>query len=137
MLSLRDRLAAHRANPTCASCHQLMDSLGFALEGFDAVGRRRDIDELGNPIDASGILPDGTAFSGLEELRTALLASEMFRMVLAEKLLVYAIGRGVEYYDLPAVRAIVREAGENENRFSSYILGVVQSAPFQMRRTAQ
>lgn len=134
MLSLRDRLAAHRANPTCASCHTLMDSLGFALEGFDAVGRARRIDELGDAIDASGILPDGSSFDGLEELRAALLSSELFPHVLAEKLLVYATGRGVEPYDMPAVRAIVREAAADEHRFSAYILGVVNSTPFQMRR---
>ncbi|MDX1562718.1 MAG: DUF1588 domain-containing protein, partial [Gammaproteobacteria bacterium] len=136
MLSLRDRLAQHRANPNCASCHQLMDSLGFALESFDAVGRWREIDELGNEIDASGVLPDGTEFEGLDELRQALLSSELFRIALAEKLLVYALGRGVEHYDMPAVRAIVRDAAANDHRFSSYILGVVRSTPFQMRRTA-
>ncbi|HUF74183.1 MAG TPA: DUF1592 domain-containing protein [Gammaproteobacteria bacterium] len=136
MLSLRDRLAAHRANPTCASCHTLMDSLGFALEGFDAVGRSRVIDELGDTVDASGILPDGSSFEGLEEFRSSLLGSELFPRVLAEKLLVYAIGRGVEHYDMPAVRAIVREAAATDHRFSAYILGVVNSTPFQMRRAA-
>jgi hypothetical protein len=136
MLSLRDRLEAHRANPTCASCHQLMDSLGFALEGFDAVGRARQIDELGDPIDASGILPSGAGFHGLTEFRAALMASDLFERVLAEKLLVYATGRGLESYDMPAVRTIVRDAASNDNRFSAFILGVVNSAPFQMRRTA-
>src|SRR5690606_2323461 len=131
-----DRLAAHRANPTCASCHTLMDSLGFALEGFDAVGRSRTIDELGDSVDVSGILPDGSRFEGLDAFRSALLASELFPSVLAEKLLVYAVGRGVEHYDMPAVRAIVRKAANDEHRFSAYILGVVESAPFQMRRTA-
>jgi hypothetical protein len=136
MLSLRDRLAAHRANPSCASCHSLMDSLGFALEGFDAVGRSRAIDELGDRVDVSGILPDGSSFEGLDEFRSALLASDLFPGVLAEKLLVYAIGRGVEHYDMPAVRAIVRDAAAGEHRFSAYILGVVNSTPFQMRRAA-
>jgi hypothetical protein len=136
MLSLRDRLAAHRANPSCASCHTLMDSLGFALEGFDAVGRARAIDELGDDVDASGVLPDGSTFEGLEEFRAALLSSELFPMVLAEKLLVYALGRGVEHYDMPAVRAIAAGAAANGHRFSAYILGVVESTPFQMRRTA-
>jgi hypothetical protein len=136
MLSLRDRLAAHRGNPACASCHALMDSLGFALEGFDAVGRSRAIDELGDSVDVSGILPDGSSFEGLDEFRNALLASDLFPGVLAEKLLVYAIGRGVEHYDMPAVRAIVREAAAGEHRFSAYILGVVNSTPFQMRRAA-
>ncbi len=137
MLSLRGRLAAHRANPACASCHNLIDPLGFALEGFDAVGRHRTIDELGEAIDTTGTLPDGTSFDGLEEFRRALQSSELFRLALTEKLLVYAIGRGVEHYDMPSVRAIVREAAANENRFSEFILGVVNSTPFQMRRTAQ
>lgn len=137
MLSLRERLAAHRANPTCASCHTLMDSLGFALEGFDAVGRSRRIDELGDTVDVTGILPDGASFEGLEEFRAALLASDRFPTVLAEKLLVYAIGRGLEFYDMPAVRKIVHDAADNEHRFSAYILGVVNSAPFQMRKADQ
>jgi Protein of unknown function (DUF1592)/Protein of unknown function (DUF1588)/Protein of unknown function (DUF1587)/Protein of unknown function (DUF1585)/Protein of unknown function (DUF1595) len=134
MLSLRERLAVHRENPTCASCHVLMDSVGFALEGFDATGRWRTIDELGAPIDASGTLPDGSRFQGLDEFRSALLSSEQFRLVLAEKLMVYALGRGIEHYDMPTVRAIVRNAGREEHRFSQFILGVVNSAPFQMRR---
>ena len=136
MLSLRERLAAHRANPSCASCHTVMDSVGFAFEGFDAVGRARTIDELGLPVDASGILPDGSAFHGLEEFRAALLASDLFRTVLAEKLLVYALGRGLEHYDMPAVRAIVRHAASEEQRFSQFILGVVTSTPFRMRSAA-
>jgi hypothetical protein len=136
MLSLRKRLAAHRANPTCASCHTLMDSLGFALEGFDAVGRARQIDEIGDRVDASGILPDGSTFNGLDEFRAALVSSELFRLMLAEKLLVYATGRGAEYYDMPAVRKIVRDAAADGHRLADYILGVVNSAPFQLRRTA-
>jgi hypothetical protein len=136
VLSLRERLTAHRANPTCASCHVAMDSLGFALEGFDAVGRWRAIDELGDPIDASGVLPDGSAFEGFDEFRAVLKSSELFRLALAEKLMTYALGRGVEYYDMPAVRTIVRDAADEDNRFSQYILGVVNSTPFQMRRTA-
>jgi hypothetical protein len=136
MLSLRERLEAHRANPSCASCHALMDSLGFALEGFDATGRWREIDELGDPIDASGLLPSGGTFQGLEEFRAALLQSELFRTVLAEKLLTYALGRGVEPYDMPAVREIVRSAADEDHHFSKFILGVVNSTPFRMRRTA-
>jgi hypothetical protein len=135
VLSLRERLTAHRANPTCASCHLAMDSLGFALEGFDAVGRWRAIDELGDPIDASGILPDGSTFRSFDEFRATLKSSELFRLVLAEKLMTYALGRGVEHYDMPAVRAIVRDAAGEDNRFSQFILGVVNSTPFQMRRT--
>ena len=136
MLSLRERLEVHRGNPSCASCHALMDSVGFALEGFDATGRSRAIDELGLPVDASGVLPDGSSFDGLDELRSALLASEQFRIVLAEKLMVYALGRGLEHYDMPAVRTIVRDAADDEHRFSRFILGVVNSAPFRMRRAA-
>jgi hypothetical protein len=136
LLSLRERLAVHRANPTCASCHALMDSVGFALEGFDATGRWRTLDELGNPVDASGVLPDGSRFDGLAEFRAALLASEQFRTVLAEKLMVYALGRGIEHYDMPAVRAVVRDAAAKDNRFSQFILGVVSSTPFRMRRAA-
>ncbi len=137
MLSLRERLAAHRANPTCASCHKLMDSLGFALEGFDAVGRARRIDEIGDAIDASGILPDGSSFDGLEEFRASLLSSDQFPQLLTEKLLVYAIGRGLEYYDMPVVRSIVRQAADEEHRFSAYILGVVNSPAFRMRRSSE
>jgi hypothetical protein len=136
VLSLRERLTAHRANPTCASCHMAMDSLGFALEGFDAVGRWRAIDELGDPIDASGVLPDGSTFRSFDEFRETLKSSELFRLVLAEKLMTYALGRGVEPYDMPAVRAIVRDAADDDNRFSQFILGVVNSTPFRMRRTA-
>jgi hypothetical protein len=136
MLSLRERLAVHRGNPSCASCHTLMDSVGFALEGFDATGRWRTIDELGDPVDASGVLPDGSTFQGLDEFRSALLDSEQFRIVLAEKLMVYALGRGLEPYDMPAVRAIVRDAAADGHRFSQFILGVVNSTPFKMRRAA-
>jgi hypothetical protein len=136
VLSLRERLTAHRENPTCASCHLPMDSLGFALEGFDATGRWRAIDELGSPIDASGTLPDGRTFQSFDEFRSTLLHSELFRLVLAEKLLTYALGRGLEPHDMPAVRAIVRGAARDEHRFSQFILGVVNSTPFRMRRTA-
>ena len=136
MLSLRDRLEAHRANPSCASCHTVMDSVGFALEGFDATGRARTLDELGLPVDASGVLPDGSSFEGIDEFRAALLSSEQFRIVLAEKLMVYALGRGLEPYDMPAVRTIVRDAADEEHRFSQFILGVVNSTPFTMRRAA-
>ena len=136
MLSLRERLEAHRENPSCASCHALMDSVGFALEGFDATGRWRTHRRAWRPVDASGILPDGSRFQGLDEFRSALLSSPQFRLVLAEKLMVYALGRGIEHYDMPAVRAIVRDAAAEEHRFSQFILGVVNSAPFQMRRTA-
>jgi len=113
-----------------------MDSIGFALEGFDAVGRYRTFDEVGDPVDATGTLPDGRKFEGMDQFRAALMSSDLFRITLAEKLMVYALGRGIDAHDMPAVRAIVRDAGAKENRFSQYILGVVNSPPFQMRRTS-
>ena len=135
-LSVRKRLAEHRSNPTCASCHNLMDPLGLSLEKFDAVGRRRDV-EAGIPIDAAGGLPDGSRFADVEGLENALLRRpELFVGTVAEKLLIYASGRGLEYYDAPAVRAILRDAARDDYRFSSLIVGVVQSAPFRMRKAA-
>ncbi len=134
--SLRARLEAHRANPVCSNCHARMDPLGFALENFDAVGKWRDAGVAGTPIDPSGTLPDGTAFDGFPGLRDILLARrEEFVATVTEKLLTYALGRGVEHYDRPAVRAIVREAAANDYRWSSLILGVARSLPFQMRRS--
>src|SRR5690606_32161366 len=135
VLSMRDRLAQHRANPACAGCHAMMDPLGFALENFDAVGRFRTIGESGATIDASGVLPDGTPFEGIDGLRSALLGSDRFVATLAEKMMTYALGRGLEYYDQPAVRAILREARADDYRMSSLITGIVESAPFRMRRT--
>ena len=133
--SMRERLEAHRTNPICASCHTRMDPIGFALEHFDAVGRWRDT-EGGTPIDASGTLPDGTTFAGLPTLRDVLLERrDEFVNTVTEKLLTYALGRGIEYYDRPAIRAIVRQAEENGYRWSSLILGVTRSQPFQMRRS--
>jgi len=132
--SVRERLEAHRKNPVCASCHARMDPLGFALENFDAIGKWRSVDDTGKPIDASGVLPDGTAFTGPVEFRRALLArSEEMVFALTEKLLTYAIGRGLEYYDMPAVRAIVHRAAPSEYRWSAILLGIVQSTPFRMR----
>ncbi len=113
----------------------MMDPLGFALENFDGVGKWRTLDESGAPIDASGAMPDGTKFDGPSGLAQALLASDRFVTTLTEKMLTYALGRGLEYYDAPAVRAIVRESAKNDYRFTSLILGVVQSTPFQMRMT--
>lgn len=133
-LSVRRRLAEHRANAACAPCHNLMDPVGLSFEKFDAIGRRRDHDG-GNPIDDSGGLPDGRAFTGVDGLEKALLEQpEMFVATFVEKLLTYALGRGLEYYDAPAVRAIVRKAREQNYRVSSIILGVVQSNPFQLKR---
>ncbi len=137
VLSMRERMVAHRANPACAGCHAMMDPIGLSLENFDAVGRFRTLGESGGPIDASGSLPDGTRFTGAAGLREALLARrEQFVTTLTEKLLTYALGRGVEYYDQPAVRAIVRDAARRDYRFATALVaGVVRSTPFQMRRT--
>jgi mono/diheme cytochrome c family protein len=135
--SVRERLEQHRSNPVCASCHAQMDPLGFALENFDAIGRWRTVGEGDSSIDATGALPDGARFEGPEELRTLLLARrENFVTTVVEKLLTYGLGRGVEYYDMPAIRKIRRDAAASDFRWSSLIAGVVKSAPFQMRRAA-
>ena len=132
-LPMRERLAQHRANPVCASCHRQMDPVGFALEHFDAVGRWRTVD-AGVPIDASGTLFDGTQVNGVADLQAAILRRpELFAGTLTEKLLTFANGRGVEYYDAPAVRRILRESQSQDFRFSSLIMGVVNSVPFRMR----
>ena len=133
--SLRARLEAHRAHPVCSNCHARMDPLGFALENFDAVGRWRAADASGAPIDPSGVLPGGTAFAGFADLRGILRERrEEFVTTVVEKLLTYALGRGVEHTDRPAVRAVVREAAARDYRWSALILGVARSLPFQMRR---
>ncbi len=132
-LSGRARLAEHRNNAICGACHNVIDPVGLSLEKFDAVGRRRSV-EGGAPIDASGGLPDGSQFADVDGLEAALLRRpELFVSTLAEKLLTYASGRGVEYYDEPAIRTIVRDARAQNFRISSIILGVVNSKPFQMR----
>lgn len=132
-LPLRERLVAHRANAACASCHEQIDPVGFGLDNFDAVGRWRE-SESGAPLDVHGALPDGSEFVGVEGLEKSLLnRPELFVGNLAEKLLTFALGRGVEYYDAPAVRQIVREARRDRYRFSRLILEVVRSTPFQMR----
>jgi hypothetical protein len=132
--TLRERMELHRnAQTVCATCHSIMDPIGFSLENFDLVGKWRQLDEK-SPIDATGEMVDGTKLDGPASLRQALLRrSDSFVTVAAEKLLTYAMGRAVTPYDMPAVRGIVRDAGRNEYRFSSLILGVVRSAPFQMR----
>jgi hypothetical protein len=136
VLSMRERMAQHRSSPVCASCHSMMDPPGFSLEKFDAVGRERTVDELFTQIDASGVLPDGTKFQGPTGLREALLRRpDRFVATLTEKLLIYALGRGLEYYDEPAVRKITRESAGNDYRFSSVIMGIINSVPFQMRRS--
>ena len=134
--TIRERLSQHRANPTCAGCHKLMDPIGFALENYDAVGRYRTVDS-GEPIDASGTLFDGTPFRGVADLEKAILAHpELFVTTLSEKLLTFATGRGVDYYDAPAIRKIVREAAADDYRFSSIIMGIVNSTPFRNRKAS-
>jgi hypothetical protein len=131
--SVRERLEDHRRNPTCAACHAQMDPLGFALDHFDAVGNWREAD-AGTTVDASGTLPDGSRFQGLDGLRTLLDSRrEQFVATVTEKLLAYSLGRGLEAYDMPAVRKIVRDAAGNGHRWSSIVLGVVDSVPFRMR----
>ena len=133
--SMREAMERHRVNPACAGCHRPMDPLGFALENFDAVGRWRALSEARTPIDASGVLPDGTAFEGPAGLRRVLASRPSgFVTTLTEKLLTYALGRGLELADGPVVRGIVRGAAGDGYRFSSVIMGVVQSTPFRMRR---
>ena len=135
-LSVRDRMIEHRRNPVCAACHAMIDPAGFALENFDAVGRWRTHDEFYNPIEPSGALPDGTEFDGLTQFREALVSRpERFVTTITERLLTYALGRGLEYYDAPAVRRIMREAAGENYRLSALILGIAKSPPFQMRRS--
>jgi hypothetical protein len=131
--SVRERLEMHRSNPVCASCHSRMDPLGFALENYDAVGRWRTSED-GLPVDASGRLPDGKTFSGADGLRVLLMAnSSKFVDCLTEKLLTYALGRGLESYDRPAVAKIEDRVEKNGYRFTELVGGIVDSAPFQMR----
>jgi hypothetical protein len=133
--TIRERMASHRA-PGCVSCHQLIDPPGFALEGFDAVGAWRT-QEAGAPIDASSRLADGRAVNGVADLRNALAARpEAFAQVLTEKLMTYALGRGLQYYDMPVVRAIVRDSKAKNYSFTSVVLGITESVPFQMRGKA-
>ena len=134
-LSMRERMIQHRVNPVCANCHSRMDPLGFALENFDAVGRWR-IDESGRPVDTKAELPDGTILEGIEGLRRVLMRRpEQFVSTLTGKLLAYAVGREIGYFDAPAIRAIVRHAAADDYRLSSLIVGIVNSVPFQMRRS--
>lgn len=136
VLTMRERMEQHRSNAACAVCHAQMDPLGFALENFNGVGEWRTTSEAGSPVDASGALPNGVKFNGPAELRNVLLSHpEQFANTVTERLLTYALGRGVEYYDLPAIRKITGEAAPNNYRWSSIILGVVNSVPFQMRMT--
>jgi mono/diheme cytochrome c family protein len=133
-LTLREAMTRHRANPTCAGCHARMDPIGFAMENFDAIGRWRDRDGTA-PLDVTGVFPDGTKFEGIAGLRKELLRQpQQFVGTVAERLLMYALGRNVHYYDAPAVRAIMREAAAGNNTFGALVLGVVKSRPFVMRQ---
>jgi hypothetical protein len=132
--TLRERLEVHRASPACAGCHRVMDPLGFAMENFDAIGAWRER-EAGVPVDASGVGPDGAPIDGVVELRESLVRRrDAFVHTFTEKLLVYALGRGLDDYDMPVVRTIVRDAAAQDYRFSALITGLVRSTPFQMRR---
>jgi hypothetical protein len=133
-LPMRERMAAHRSNAVCASCHRTIDPVGFAFENFNAVGQWREADADGQPVDPTAALPGAGEFRGIDGLENALLSRpELLATTMTENLLTFALGRGVEYYDAPAVRKIVRDAGKDGYRLSSLILGIVQSVPFQMR----
>jgi hypothetical protein len=133
-------MEAHRRNPACAGCHRMIDPAGLALENFDAVGawRTRDGGTRGTPVDASGQLVDGTKVDGVVALRGALMREpDIFVSTVTEKLLTYALGRGLTAADMPAVRTIVRDAQRDGYRFSSIVLGIIRSVPFQMRSVAE
>ena len=135
-LPMRERLAEHRTNPVCSSCHSTIDPVGFTLENYDAVGRWREHSGDISAMDASGGLPGVGEFEGVDGLEAGLLSRpEQFAGRVTEKLLTFALGRGVEYYDAPAVRTILRETEADDYRFSSLILGIVKSVPFQMRNS--
>jgi hypothetical protein len=132
--TIRERLAQHRRDPVCGSCHSVIDPPGFALENFDAIGGWRTVDEAGKPVDATGSTVSGADIQGLTGLRALLLnPPDRFPRTVTEKLLAYAIGRRLDYYDRPAVRKIVRDAAATDYRWSSLILGIVKSPTFLMR----
>ena len=136
-MSVRQRMEVHRKNPVCAACHSRLDPLGFALENFDAIGRWRQMDGS-SAVDASGAFPDGLKFSGPSEFRKGLLQhQDAFIATVTEKMMTYALGRGAEYYDRPAIRRIARDIGTKDYRWSSLVLGIVNSMPFQMRRRSE
>jgi hypothetical protein len=131
--SIRERLQTHRESPACAGCHQLLDPLGFAMENFDAVGAWRTLDG-GKPVDASSVIMDGSAVDGAAELREVLLADpRVFAGTVTEKLLTYALGRGLQYYDMPLVRQLLDDSKDSGHRFSEIVIGIVESAAFQKR----
>jgi len=135
-LSVRERMEEHRKNPACTSCHRVIDPLGLALENFDVVGAWR-IKDNGVVVDTAAKLYDGTDLSGPASLRQALLSrSDVFVRTMTEKLMTFGTGRGLKYYDMPAVRSIAKDAARNNNRYSSIILGIVKSDPFQMNQKA-
>ena len=135
--TLRERMELHRKNPPCSGCHRVMDPIGFALENYDAIGRWRTKDE-GAAVDASGRLMDGSAVSGPASLRDALVRNpDVFVRTMTEKLMTYALGRGLEATDMPAVRTVTRSAAGDGYKFSALVLGIVRSVPFQMRQSHQ
>ena len=135
---MRERLELHRRNPVCASCHRTIDPPGFMLEHYDAIGRWRSVTDDGRPVDAVGTLPNGVTAEGLAGLRGLLLeAPEQFAGTLTRRLLAYALGREPRYYDQPTVRRIVRDAAADEYRWSSIVLGIVESPAFLTRRAAE
>ena len=137
VLTVRELMAKHRANPVCASCHSNIDPAGFALEQFDGIGKWRLVDAGFQPIDASGTFPDGTKFSGINDFRTLMISKkQQFVTTMADKLMMYALGRGTAHYDAPAVRKVVRDAALSNYKISSIVLGIVKSVPFQMRKAA-
>ena len=135
-LPIRERLSEHRSNPVCSSCHATIDPVGFALENFDSVGNWRDDDGDNGAIDVTGGLPGIGEFDGVAGLEEGLLSRpELFAGTMTKKLLTFALGRGIEHYDGPAIRKILREAHSDGYRFSSLILGIIKSVPFQMRKS--
>jgi Protein of unknown function (DUF1588)/Protein of unknown function (DUF1585) len=136
-LTVRERMETHRNNPVCASCHRVMDPLGFSLENFDAIGQWRTR-EVGGAVDAAGQLADGTGVNGPVSLRQALVKRpDQFVDTMTEKLLTYALGRGLEHYDMPVVRSIAHGSARSNYRFSTLITGIVRSTPFQMKKAAE
>ena len=134
---MRQLFEQHRADPVCASCHVKMDPLGFALENFDAIGKWRTESSFGFALDTTGTMPDGTTIEGPAGLREVLRGNaDEFTRIAITKLLIYALGRGVEHYDQPAIRTIMRESASDNYRWSSVILGIIKSTPFQMRRAS-
>jgi hypothetical protein len=136
--TLRQRMEQHRSDPNCAACHQMMDPLGFALENFDAVGRWRESDN-GHPVDARGELPSGEIFEGVEQLKALLMEQqrEAFVRCLTQKMLIYALGRGLRYEDQCTVNEIVKRVQDNNYRLNELIIGIVESVPFRQRQLAQ